>query len=1077
LPTTRHIASLFAILAIFGLIWTASTSSQASRANENSDRGSLAARGWTGPLARRSGTVGAVIELADPPTAQVFVAQRERGTLAPLATLTAQTQLARIEAAQQGMLARLATINARVLYRTQRLYNGIAVHVDASRLQEIASLPGVRAIHPLVPKTIENSGSVPLIGAPTFWEQTIGQDKGTGKGITIAIIDTGIDYAHHDFGGNGDYIGITDTSAPVFNAKVVGGKDFVGDAYDAGSSDPANSTPHPDANPIDCLSDPTTSGHGTHVAGTAAGYGVNADGTTYAGPWTSATPFSTMKIAPGVAPEAKLMALRAFGCHGSTDVADQALEYAVDPNGDGNFSDHVDVINMSLGSSYGSNYDSTSVASKNAVNLGVIVVASAGNNGDTNYVTGSPASEDSVISVASSTQSDTVYDGIKINAPAGLAGNQSAAFSVLYSWATAPDVTGDVYYPATNRDGCATFTGSDATNMSGKVALLDWTDNSCGSITRTGNVVKAGGIGAILVDNSDIFDLSINGSSVIPTVSMSKATGDLLKANLSGLNVTFTNSLRSSILTSDPQLNDMLSTFSSRGPSRSGALKPDVAAPGGNIFSALAGSGSSGQTLSGTSMAAPHVAGAMALLKQLHPDWTPQQLKALVMNTAIKDVRSALVANSQIYGPARVGAGRVNLPNAAAQSVIVFDTAHPERVSISFGNVGVTGNAQITRSVSLVNKGGSSATFDLAYVPVTMAPGVSFTLSRPSITLAAGETQTVDVTLSVNLAAMKFVHDPTLSDTVAGSPRSFITDASGYLTLTPPAAQAAALRVPIYAAPRPASAMKASMVSGAIKLTGTGLNGAAPPADTRSLVSAFELQSTSPKAATLSESLRYSDLQYVGISSSYPKQKAVGTTTIFFGITTYGKWVSPNEPYFEVDIDTNKDGIPDYYLYNSNTGTSDPNDVFLTKLVKASDNTTLDEYPLNFLDSSQADTQPFNTNVIVLAVDAVDLGLTDNASSFNYQVFTDSNVDSPSLQDNTSVLTYDVKKPGIAFGGTPNAGPMYADLPGSLPFSLDRGAYLANRSHGILLVHHHNLDGARVDALGQYFSLLPLVER
>jgi subtilisin family serine protease len=1076
LHTPRHIASLFAILAIFGLIWTASASPQAHPANENSDPRSLAARGWTGPLARRSGMVAAVIELSDPASAQVFVAQRERGVLATLATQTAQTQLARIEAAQQGMLARLANIGARVLYHTQRLYNGIAVHVDASHLQEIASLPGVRAIHPLVPKTAENSASVPLIGAPTFWEQTIGQDKGTGKGITIAIIDTGVDYIHHDFGGNGDYTGITDTSAPIFNAKVVAGKDFAGDAYDAGSGDPAH-MPHPDANPIDCLSDPTTSGHGTHVAGTAAGYGVNADGSTYAGPWTSATPFSTMRIAPGVAPEAKLMALRVFGCQGTTDLADQALEYAADPNGDGNFSDHVDVINMSLGSSYGSNYDSTSVASKNAVNLGVVVVASAGNAGDTNYVTGSPASEDSVISVASSTQSDTVYDGIKVNAPGGLVGNQPAQFSVLYNWPAASDVTGDVYYPATNRDGCAAFTGSDATNMSGKVALLDWTENSCGSIARTANVVSAGGIGAILVDNNDVFDLLINGSSVIPAVSMPKASGDLLKANLSGLNVTFTYSLQGSVLTSDPQLNDMLSTFSSRGPSRSGALKPDVTAPGGNIFSALAGSGSRGQTLSGTSMAAPHVAGAMALLKQLHPGWTPQQLKALVMNTATKDVRSALAANSQIYGPARVGAGRVNLPNAAAQSVIAFDTAHPERVSVSFGNLEVTGNVQIARSVTLVNKGGSSATFNLAYVPVNAAPGVSFTLSAPSITLAAGATQTVNVTLSANVAAMKFVHDPTLSDTVAGRPRSFITDASGYLTLTPPAAQTVALRVPIYAAPRPASAMKASMVPGAIKLTGTGLNGATPPADTRSLVSAFELQSISPKAATPSESLRYSDLQYVGISSSYPQQKAVGTTTIFFGIATYAKWASPNEPYFEVDIDTNKDGTPDYYLYNSNIDTGDPNDVFLSRLVKVSDNTTLDEYPLNFLDSSQADTQPFNTNVIVLAVDAADLGLTDNASSFSYQVFTDSDVDWPSVQDSTAMLTYDVKKPGIAFGSTPIAGPMYADLPGSLPFTLDRGAYLANRSHGILLLHHHNLDGARVDVLGQYFALLPLVER
>src|SRR5439155_15358017 len=108
-----------------------------------------------------------------------------------------------------------------------------------------------------------------------------------------------------------------------------------------------------------------------------------------------------------------------------------------------------------------------------------------------------------------------------------------------------------------------------------------------------------------------------------------------------GLNVTFTKTLRASVVYKEPLANDTLSSFSSRGSRRGdNALKPDIAAPGQNIFSARVGSGNEGETLSGTSMAAPHVAGTMAILKQIHPTWTPQQLKALVMNTATNDVRS-----------------------------------------------------------------------------------------------------------------------------------------------------------------------------------------------------------------------------------------------------------------------------------------------------------------------------------------------------------------------------------------------------------------------------------------------------
>jgi subtilisin family serine protease len=777
----RRLLSLtvFALLMLLAIPFTSAAAPGASQADPDLRPARMIDSAL---LRKRTGPVKIVIELADAPATQAFAAAQAQGA-APQATLVAQRQLARIESAQQALLAPLARANATVIYRVQRVYNGIAAIVDASKLAEIARLPGVKALHPLITKHLDNNSSVPLIGAPQLWDSAGLNVSGTN--IKIGIIDTGVDYIHTDFGGTGlqadydrnDTTAITETGALFPSAKVVGGYDFVGDDYDG------ESLPQPDADPMDC------DDHGSHVAGSAAGLGVNADGSTYTGSYGPATDFNTLKIGPGVAPSAKLYALRVFGCDGSTDVVDQALEWAVDPNGDGDFSDHLDVVNMSLGSDFGGTTDSTSIASENAVQAGVIVVASAGNSGDTNYVTGSPGSADSVISVASSVDQRNVADAIQVNAPAAIAGRKPAAFSAAYDWANAPNVTGAVTYPPSQRSGCEAFTPANSALITGTIVMLDWTDDGCGgSVARTGNVQAAGGIGVIIVDNSDHFDLSITGSAVIPSVSVPKSVGDQLKANLVGLNVTFSGAFAASGVLDVSEEIDTLSTFSSRGPRRGGVLKPDITAPGETIFSAAFGTGNAGLNISGTSMAAPHIAGAMALLRQLHPTWTVAQLKALAMNTANKDVRSANDLNAQIYGPARVGAGRVNLPNAGAQSVIAFNKASPNRVSVSFGTLEVTGTTTLVRPVTLLNKGTGSATFNLSYTPITTIPGVSYSVAPAQVTLAAGAAADVNVTLTADASKMKHSHDPTMSETQVLDARHWISDASGYLTLSASAA-------------------------------------------------------------------------------------------------------------------------------------------------------------------------------------------------------------------------------------------------------------------------------------------------
>ena len=220
-----------------------------------------------------------MLELAAPAVATVYAAAQGEMVGAAAATAAAQSYLASMQAAQQATVALLATLEVPVLYTTQRVYNGIAVRARAGQIDDLAALPGVKAVHRIIPAIPDNATSVPYLDAPLLWDGLAGFPAARGEGMRIAIIDTGIDYLHADFGGpaTGAAYAANDRTVigdvPGFpGAKVVGGYDFSGDQYNA---DPDardyNPIPQPDPDPIDCY------GHGTHVAGTAAGYGVTND--------------------------------------------------------------------------------------------------------------------------------------------------------------------------------------------------------------------------------------------------------------------------------------------------------------------------------------------------------------------------------------------------------------------------------------------------------------------------------------------------------------------------------------------------------------------------------------------------------------------------------------------------------------------------------------------------------------------------------------------------------------------------------------------------------------------------------
>lgn len=209
-------------------------------------------------------------------------------------------------AEHQALQPTIEGLGGKVLSHLGGALNGMKIRIAKNRIAAIRKLPGVVDIKTVGTYERVNVNEVPLMGAPQAWQAAAGNFL--GQGMKIAIIDTGIDYTHADFGGPGTvaaYQTAKATSALPANPalfgpgapKVKGGIDLVGDAYTGAN------TPVPDPNPLDCEYTSGSVGHGSHVAGTATGLGVTASGATYTGSYNAGayTP-GAFRIGPGVAP-------------------------------------------------------------------------------------------------------------------------------------------------------------------------------------------------------------------------------------------------------------------------------------------------------------------------------------------------------------------------------------------------------------------------------------------------------------------------------------------------------------------------------------------------------------------------------------------------------------------------------------------------------------------------------------------------------------------------------------------------------------------------------------------------------
>lgn len=1067
------------------------------------------------------GKLAVFVEFAADPAALVYSEElaslggAQNPTARAEATRLAQIQLRAVEAAQGQFLSAVAQmqISHDVLFRAARSINGVALRVQPAQLEALRQLGGVKRVEVMYPEELHNSTSTPFIGAPQVWSAVDLVRGSTGAGVRIGIIDTGIDYQHAHFGGTGaleDYQAndrsvISDQlgGTAIFpTAKVVGGFDFAGDAYTGGNA------PVADPDPMDC------NGHGSHVAGSAAGYGVTSAGLPYAGPFDASTDYGPLRIGPGVAPQADLYALRVFGCTGSTNLTVAAIEWAMDPNADGDFSDRLDVINMSLGSNFGDRFNATALAADNAAKVGVIVVASAGNASDTFFITGAPGVAGRGIAVASSLDSAAASaPAVRINTPANLSGFIAAGTASFGSIPPPGGLSGNVVLvddgEATLSDGCTTIVNAAA--VAGNIALID--RGVCGFQIKAGFAQAAGAIGVIIANNAAGAPPGLGATPgadpvTIPTVSITLADANAVKAALTdpGVNVTLFGG------------GDMPSSFTSRGPRRASPIiqvKPDVAAPGQNITSAQTGitgvatyaAGSQPLTISGTSMAAPHVAGVMALLHDIHPDLSTEEYKALLMNTARREITSLPEGSGSRHGGSRVGAGRVDVPRAAAGEVLAFNAEDPGLVSVSFES-GIRGTVSRSKTVRLVNRSAQNQTFDVGIDTVIDAPGIGFSTGSATAVVPANGSTLVTVQMDAVASEITHFRDPTLAASQAPSantvsatlsaavPRHFMTEESARLTFSQGGEEK--LRVPVYAAVYPESTLGAADViatggagsgSTTLALSGQGvctgeLAGSTctkpDPLDQGSLVTAFELQGVSPRDPFVDPSR---DIRFVGAAYTADSDR------IHFGFASWGPWSSPTDVTYRIDIDCGvytlvsnlttdtcagaPDGLFDLRIVLVNRGTYnqlltgattsaiDVFQVFVIGLRPGRTGSVLT--PANhWLNSAGADLLSTRTHFNEVQFVPISRTLAKISGAFSYRVGTCFGL-SPLCSvesDSAGPYTWDHTAQGLNFNGSILAD---AQAGTALPVSWDSANMAANGSLGALLLHHFNGAGSAAE--------------
>jgi subtilisin family serine protease len=945
------------------------------------------------------------------------------------AAMSAQRSAIRAQHAEAS--ARLAGLGASELARVSVAHNAVAVRVDAAQLGSIAAMPGVVRVRPVINYELHLAETVPYVGGAAL--QAAGFD---GTGVRVAVLDSGADFTHRNLGGPGTVADFTTCYAQANVApsgpcaalfgpaapKVIGGHDFVGENW----PNTTGGVTEPDPNPI---ARANTGGHGTHVADIIAGR--SADGTH-----------------KGMAPKAKILAVKvcsavATSCSGVALL--QGVDFALDPNGDGDIGDAVDVMNLSLGSDYGQIEDDLTLALTNAVNAGVMVVASAGNGGDRPYKVGSPSIAPGVLSVAQTQVPSALAYSLVVTGitPSTINNTATVEWAPVGSGFSGPVVRLGRGCPALSIDGANPddpyFNGN---SPAGKVALID--RGSCAVSLKIDRAKKAGAIAVIIANNTggDPPSFSFGGGDLPlpPTVIITQSDGSRIKTALgaTGVNPAVVATVSGSATI--PLVGSMVAT-SSRGPSSLQALKPEIGAPGASV-SAEVGTGNGETAFGGTSGAAPMVAGAAALLVQAFPSRSPMQIKAMLMNSAETAIYTNPATKPGELAPvSRIGAGELRVQRAAALGAIAWNP-ESRSAALAFGALEVAGPAVVVRKLRIENFGHSAKRFTIGSsfrFANDQASGAVKLQAPSNVTVPAHGSVEIPVTLLVDGSKLP---EWTLDGGPQGGDGAALTgpEYDGYLQLT---AGSERLSVPWHVLPRKAALAFGVPVrdrSGrSVYLTNLGAEVGA-----YDLFSLMGVSGQLPRSALPEPGDNFTVTDLKAFGARYD----AGCDCLQFAISTYGRRPHPLYPRgLEVDIDTGAGGL--YFVYQDELGGFGGSGQSVVYVQKAGA-TTRSAFFFNDADLNSGNT--------IYTVPMSALGLATPAgrsTTLTIDVYAYDNYFSGNLSDSITGMKFTPAAP--RFSAVENTGTVPRFAVSKVPFTLDGSVTDAQSSEsGVLLMYRRN---------------------
>lgn len=633
-------------------------------------------------------------------------------------------------------------------YAYDTVLNGFAAEVKADDIKKLLEISGITLVEPdeivhalqdekpadpasselekdITFETQMNT-SIDHLGIEKVWNEGF-----KGKGIKVAVLDTGIDPDH-----------------PEFQGIYKGGKNFIENSSDyarqRADDDPRETSPkeRPAHKPeFDADGRSFYTDHGTHVAGTIAAIGANPYGVS------------------GIAPEVDLYAYRVLGAYGSgaTSGIIAAVEHAVD--------EQMDVINLSLGGGSNSENDSLAYAINNAMMADVISVISSGNSGPNRGTVTTPGTSRLGIVVGNTTNPE-VQHSAEVTVTVGddyTYSSQLKFMATTFGQELAAQLNGE--YELVSVPGVGNKADFEGIDVEGKVVLIS--RGEIAFVDKIANAKEKGAIATIIHNSSNgtntpgVSDVFLSDSfAFIPTIDMSYTDGSAIREMLE----TGTGIVSFGNFASTDSEGDEINSSSSRGPSTPNFdIKPDVIAPGTNIMSSIpaykwdfpdASYEKSYDRFTGTSMAAPHIAGIAALVKQANPNWDAFDVKVALSNTA-------KLFDTNQYDVFSQGAGRVDAYAAAFPSALAY--AEDEAVldasgeivpnikgTVTFGPQDLENDVSVTKQIRVKDVKGVGGTFSASVDVTKDYSGASVTIDNPSFTLAPNGEQVLNVTLTAS---------------------------------------------------------------------------------------------------------------------------------------------------------------------------------------------------------------------------------------------------------------------------------------------------------------------------------------